>query len=53
MAVSVYGDGCRYCQPQTYIDMVEDELRKLNALEEAGVDNWEGYDYAMSLVEEE
>lgn len=25
-----------------------DSHRKLHALEEAGVDNWEGYDYAMS-----
>ena len=27
--------------------------QKLNALEAVGVDNWEGYDYAMELLEEE
>lgn len=26
---------------------------KLNALENAGVDNWEGYDYAMEALREE
>lgn len=25
----------------------------LNALEAAGVDNWEGYDYAMELLDDE
>jgi len=28
-------------------------LDKLDALEGAGVDNWEGYDYAMEMLEQE
>ena len=29
---------------------LEEVERKLNALEEAGVDNWEGYSYAMEIL---
>jgi len=25
MSISVLGDGCRYCQPQTYIDLLHDQ----------------------------
>ena len=25
VSISVLGDGCRYCQPQTYIDMLVDQ----------------------------
>ena len=28
----------------------EERLRWLDALEEAGVDNWEGYDYAQEIT---
>lgn len=34
-----------------YVGLIEDS-RKLAALEGAGVDNWEGYDYAMELMDE-
>ena len=30
----------------------EDGLLKLDALEQAGVDNWDGYDYAMDAYRE-
>ena len=29
------------------------KLKRLEALEQAGVDNWEGYEYAMELLEQE
>lgn len=29
------------------------DRRKLTALENAGVDNWDGYDFAMEALEEE
>lgn len=29
------------------------EAKKLRALEEAGVDNWSGYDYAMEILRED
>lgn len=32
------------------IDYDNAERDKLRALEEAGVDNWEGYSYAMSIL---
>ena len=32
-----------------YDELVEDQ-KMLRALEGAGVDNWEGYDYAMQLL---
>lgn len=35
-----------------YEDLLEAQ-KKLDCLEGAGVDNWEGYDDAMSLMEEE
>ena len=31
---------------------LENDERKLAALENAGVDNWTGYDYAMELLRE-
>lgn len=37
---------------EKYEELLEDS-QKLNALECAGVDNWEGYGYAMELMEEE
>lgn len=32
---------------------MEDDLQLLSALQAAGVDNWDGYDYAISLYEGE
>jgi hypothetical protein len=34
-----------------YDELVKDQL-KLRALEASGVDNWEGYDNAMDLLQE-
>jgi hypothetical protein len=34
-----------------YESLLEDS-KKLTALENAGVDNWEGYDYARELMQE-
>jgi hypothetical protein len=38
---------------QKILDSQEDseDLRKLRALETAGVDNWDGYAYAMSIMD--
>lgn len=38
-------------QKSTYVDLVECK-RKLDALEAAGVDNWEGYGEAVQSLEE-
>lgn len=35
-----------------YADLLEARLF-LNALRSAGVDNWEGYDYALELYDEQ
>lgn len=35
-----------------YLSLLEDR-KQLNALENAGVDNWEGYDFAMELFRED
>ena len=35
-----------------YEQLLEDQA-KLQALEAGGVDNWSGYDYAMTLLNEE
>lgn len=37
---------------EEYAEMKE-ELRWLQCLEEAGVDNWDGYDYALELYDSE
>lgn len=37
---------------EQYADLLDAE-KKLIALEQAGVDNWEGYDYAMELYNED
>lgn len=45
-----YGEGCpvSYSIDETSLPMgVRDELDKLNRLECAGVDNWDGYEWAM------
>ena len=34
MAQRLVGDGCRYCQPDTYIDILSDELADLRAYKE-------------------
>ena len=34
-----------------YESLLEDS-KKLTALENAGVDNWQGYDYAIELMQE-
>ena len=35
------------------IEELEEREQKLDALEVAGVDNWEGYDIAMDILSEE
>lgn len=35
-----------------YLDKLEERDLWLSALENAGVDNWEGYEYAQELMEE-
>jgi hypothetical protein len=37
---------------ESYESLVKDS-RKLSALEAAGVDNWEGYDIAMEMMNKE
>jgi hypothetical protein len=37
---------------QEYDQLVEDQ-QFLHALQNAGVDNWEGYDYALELLEKD
>ena len=32
--------------------IIEEKLDLLDALQAAGVDNWDGYDYAMEMLEE-
>jgi hypothetical protein len=36
-----------------YLDSLEDSARLLQALENAGVDNWAGYSYAMEEYQNE
>ena len=36
-----------------HIKKADSRLEKLNALENAGVDNWSGYDFAMEELEPE
>lgn len=36
-----------------YYQAMQDGLAWLQALEDAGVDNWSGYDYAREAMEEE
>lgn len=38
--------------PERYADLLSKE-KELQALQAAGVDNWEGYDYAMELLNAE
>lgn len=35
------------------LEELREELRFLDALRAAGVDNWYGYDYALELLEED
>lgn len=35
-----------------YNQLVNDSF-KLNCLESAGVDNWDGYDYAMEMMQDD
>lgn len=37
---------------EALIDSLNDDADMLNALQNAGVDNWSGYDYAMEEVRE-
>lgn len=37
---------------ELYENLLADQ-KKLRALEAAGVDNWDGYEYALELLEEE
>lgn len=41
-----------YISKERYEELLDAE-NLLDALQCAGVDNWEGYDYAMELYEEE
>jgi hypothetical protein len=34
------------------IEVLENESLKLQALQEAGVDNWDGYSYAMDILDD-
>lgn len=34
------------------LDSLQEDSRKLSALETAGVDNWEGWDHAMEILRE-
>lgn len=34
------------------IEVLENESLKLQALKEAGVDNWDGYSYAMDILDD-
>lgn len=36
--------------PAQELEELREDQRKLNALETAGVDNWEGYDNAMEIL---
>lgn len=36
--------------PQDDLESLREDRAKLNALEAAGVDNWEGYDHAMEIL---
>ena len=36
--------------PASEYESLKEDRRKLEALEGAGVDNWEGYDYAMEIL---
>ena len=36
-----------------HYDEILDDVRFLNALRAAGVDNWDGYDYALEIYNEE
>ncbi len=37
---------------ETFIDSLSEDSLTLTALENAGVDSWEGYDEAMKMLEE-
>lgn len=39
--------------PKDEYDTLKRYAAELYALEEAGVDNWEGYEYAMEILAEE
>ena len=59
LAISVLGDGCRYCQPQEYIDrtheqMADEQVERDAALAllcEANVPDCEPQDYKDTLVD--
>ena len=36
-----------------YLDQLEEDSNFLNCLRQAGVDNWDGYEYAQELLDEE
>lgn len=38
---------------QAEYDKLLDAQNKLSALQAAGVDNWDGYDYAMEMLNDE
>ena len=41
-----------HIDPKFYHQLIKDQ-KKLRALEQAGVDNWEGYSEAMEILQEE
>lgn len=50
--VNIQGDANVLLTSREFEDM-QARLRLLDALEEAGVDNWEGYSYARELMGDE
>ena len=44
--------GIEHTQIPTFqLEKLQEDSRKLTALEAAGVENWEGYEYAQSLID--
>lgn len=43
-AKSIVGDGCRYCQPQTYIDKIHDQIEEERKEVKDLVDKLKGYE---------
>jgi len=51
-ANTVIVHGIEHTQIPTFeLETLQENSRKLLALEAAGVENWEGYEYAQSLID--
>ena len=46
-------DDARWIELKLHVAVLERSLDKLLALEAAGVDNWDGYDFAMEQLDGE